>query len=411
MRSKINITSKNFLRVLLLCLFHSIVLLSFSQQRSTTSHISDKGWHTIKITDDKEDLEIKYIGDINFNEDETAIKSMSPDASLIYKKDGTAIKVTSDANGQIFYEVNGGVRKNQLDKEESALITTAIQTMISFGIGAKDRVDRIYKKAGSRGVLNEVVKMKSDHVKSIYMNYLLETSSLSADEMTIIANNVKELISSDYEKGKLLSKFSEKYIANPATAKAYLAAVKSISSDYEKSKALKVIFKQPLTGAQFTEILAVVNNISSDYEKARLLKEVLNNNKISGSQISEVLKTTASISSDYEKANLLKSILQNSKLPESQFIDALAVAESIRSSYEKANILKQLAASGISSETQWIGLINSAEKILSDHEKANVLITIATHMQLTENVKGAYSRAAKTISSDHEYGRTLRAVK
>lgn len=443
MKSQLKITTK-FLFVAL-CIFYNAVP-SFSQQHIISrSSTSDKGWNTIKISDDDGHLEIKYTGEITLNDDETAIKNMSPDGSLVYKKNGTVIKVTADASSQIFYEVNGSSRKSTLDKDESALLASAIQTMIANGVGAKDRVERIYKKTGSRGVLTETGKLKSDYVKGIYLNYLLETATLSGDEMTEIASNVKEIIRSDYEKGKLLSKFSEKYLANPATAKAYLAAVKSISSDYEKGKALKIILKQPLAAAQFSEVLQVAGSISSDYERAGVMKQILTNNKISGSQFSEVLKiiisissdyekanvlkkiltnseipasqfsevlkATASIGSDYEKANILKYVLKNNKLPEAQFSEALDVVSSLSSDHEKSNILKQVAAGEIGNEAQWLRLISAAEKISSDYEKASVLIKLAARMQTTENIKSAYAKAARTISSDHEYGRTVRAVK
>ncbi|MDB5231290.1 MAG: hypothetical protein JWN76_2095 [Chitinophagaceae bacterium] len=410
MKSKINMTSKIFL--LALCAFLSTLSQCFSQKTHTsTSYISDdNGWQTIKITDDNGDLEIKYIGDITFTDDETAIKTISANGSLTYKKDGTTIKVTPDAGGQVFYEVNGGERKTTLRKEESELLSLAIQTMIGYGIGAKERVERIYKKAGSKGVLNEVNKMKTDYVKSIYLDYLLATNSLTADEMTSIANNVKETIGSDYEKGKLLSKFSEKYLSNTVTLAAYLGAIKAIGSDYEKAKAIKIILKQPLVADRFTDVLQITNSISSDYEKAGVLKQVLENNKISATQFSEVLRATASIHSDYDKGNVLKALLNN-KLPEAQFDLALATAAGIKSDYEKANILKVLATTEVGSETQWISLINAAEKISASYEKKNLLISIAGRMKMTDNVKEAYTKAAKTISSDYEYGQAMRALK
>jgi hypothetical protein len=402
-------------RILFTTLFAACIATGYSQKdKSEHSYMintdSGKSQHTIRINDGREFLEIKFNGEISFNDEETAIKSLSPNSSFSYNKDGKKIIITSDNDGNLSYEVNG-TKKTILDKDETTFLATAIQTMIENGVGAKDRVERIYKKSGSRAVLNEVVKMKSDYIQSMYLGYLLATNSLSVNEMTEIADNIKQLISSDYEKGKLLSKFSEKYLENAATAQAYLAAVKSISSDYEKAKAIKIILKQKLTSAQFTEVLQVINSIGSDYEKSNVLKAVLNNNQVSGQQFSEVLKATSMISSDYEKANVVRSILKNNKLHESEFNEALEVVTSIGSSYEQSNMLKQLVNAGVGSESQWISLINATEKLSSDYDKSNVLQNIAAKMPQTENVKTAYSKAAKTISSDYEYGKALRAMK
>jgi deoxyribose-phosphate aldolase len=367
--------------------------------------------HSIIINDDNGSLEVKYTGEISFNEEETAIRSISRDGYLKFKKNGRKLVVTADDNGLPVYEINGADKKNTLNDDEKAFLTEAIKVMIEYGVGAKDRVERIHKKGGSKAVMEETKNMKSDYVKSIYLEYLLETNTLSPTEMTEIANNVQFLIKSDFEKGKLLKKFSSKYLANDATAHAYLGAVKSISSDFEKAGAVKVILNQTLTQEQFLQVMEVANSIGSDFEKANVLKEVIANNKISPNEFSEVLHAASRIGSDFEKANVLKQIVKNDKLPEEQFTETLSVVTSVGSDFEKANVLKQIAGTEMKEESQWISLIGSTEKVSSDFEKSNVLSDIAVKMPPSENVKSAYMKAAKTISSDYDYGRAIRAIK
>jgi deoxyribose-phosphate aldolase len=350
------------------------------------------------------------MGEISFNEDETAISSISQDGYLKYKKNGKKLVATADANGHLLYEINDGDRKSTLNDDERAFLTEAIKVMIEYGVGAKDRVQRIYQKGGSKAVMKDLKNMKSDYVKSIYLEYLLETNSLSTAEMAEIANNVRFLIQSDFEKGKLLKKFSSQYFADDATAQAFLGAVKSIKSDFEKANAVKAILSQTLKPGQFSQVLEVANSIGSDFEKANVLKEVIANNKISPNQFSEVLKSTSGINSDFEKANVLKQILKNNKLPEDQFTETLSVVTSVGSDFEKANVLKLMAGTEIKDESHWINLIGSTSEVSSDFEKSNVLSDIAVKMPATENVKSAYLKAAKTISSDFDYGRAIRAI-
>jgi uncharacterized protein YeeX (DUF496 family) len=387
-----------------------IFLLCTSQKRTSSSIYSENGQHSIIITDENGSLEVKYMGEISFNEDETAISSISQDGYLKYKKNGKKLVATADANGHPLYEINDGDKKSTLNDDERAFLTEAIKVMIEYGVGAKDRVQRIYHKGGSKAVMEELKNMKSDYVKSIYLEYLLETSSLSTAEMTEIANNVRFLIQSDFEKGKLLKKFSSQYLADDATAQAFLGAVKSIKSDFEKANAVKVILSQTLKPGQFSQVLEVANSIGSDFEKANVLKEVIANNKISPNQFSEVLKSTSGINSDFEKANVLKQILKNDKLPEDQFTETLSVVTSVGSDFEKANVLKLMAGTEIKDESHWINLIGSTSKVSSDFEKSNVLSDIAVKMPATENVKSAYLKAAKAISSDFDYGRAIRAI-
>jgi len=392
--------------------FAAAVFLSCSAQKSSSSstYSDDNGCHSIIINDENGSFELKYSGDISFTEDEAAVKSIAPGGYIKYRHNGSKITVTAGNNGNIFYEVNGGAKKVTLSSDEASLLSRAIQTMISYGVGAKDRVQKIYKQGGSAAVLGEVKKMKSDYVKSMYLDFLLQTNDLSPAEMTTIAGNISTLIDSDFEKGKLLNKFSGKYLADATIVQAFLNAVKTIDSDFEKANAVKKILERPLTPGQFTAVLQVVNSIESDFEKANVLKKVLQGNSISTAQFSEVLRSAAAIGSDFEKANILKDLLRNNQLPEPQFNETLGMISSISSDFEKANVLRKVAAKNMT-EAQWINLIGNAEKIDADFEKSNLLNDIAAKMPASSNVKAAFMKAAKTISSDHEYGRLMRAVK
>ena len=435
-------------KIMLTYLLSTISMLSCISQKNTNvsySRNDDGNIRTYTYNNDEVRIEIKYTGDIYFNESETAVQSVSANGYLRYNKDGNKIYISPGDNGTVFYEINGGDKKTSLDASESAFLAAAIKTLIEHGVGAKDRVARIYKKDGTAAVLKEVVNLKADYVKGIYMNYLLETNTLSKADMIDIANKVATIMESDFEKRKLLSDFSKKYLSDEATTLAYLKAVKTIGSDFEKSNATKHILSEPLTAAQFTEVLSLTQNIGSDFEKSNVLKEVLANNKISTAQFSEVLKATATIGSDFakasvlreifdnntisagqfseviktiatigsdfEKANIIKNVLDNNKLPESQFNEMLDAISEIGSDFEKANVLKQVARQKIINESQWLNLISKTEKLSSDFEKSNVLIEIASHMPIAEKVKAAYMKTAKTISSDHEYGRVMRVLK
>src|SRR5580693_2607819 len=83
-------------------------LFATSQKTTSSYSNSENGMHSIIINDDNTSLEIKYTGDISFTDDETAIKSMSPDGYLKFKKNGKKLIVTAKDNGQIMYEINDG---------------------------------------------------------------------------------------------------------------------------------------------------------------------------------------------------------------------------------------------------------------------------------------------------------------
>jgi hypothetical protein len=390
-----------------------VARLSYAQENHASFSVSDNNGHSsVSINDDNLNFKLSYTGDISFTDDEKAFKSFPNDGFLRYQKNGTTLIVAIDASGKIAYEINGGDKKTTLNNDEKDVLASAIRVMIDYGIGAKDRVARIYQNGGTKAVMDEVKNMKTDYVRGLYLQFLLKTNSLSSTNMMEIANLVQSLISSDYEKGQLLGSFSSKYLGNAATAKAFLGAVISIHSDYEKAKAVKNILHQELTDEEFTAVIDITNTIGSDYEKAGILTDVIDGNKISESRFAEVIHTATRISADYEKGIVLKKVFATGvNIPESAFGETLNAVGTISSDYEKAGVLKKIAASDIRSDPDWISLIKAIEKINADYEKGETLRFVAGKMPGSDTVKEAFNKAAKTISSDFEYGKTIRSVK
>jgi hypothetical protein len=390
-----------------------MTLAGYAQENHNSVSVSNNNGHTsVTISDDNLDLKVSYTGEIAFSADEKSFQTFPNDGFLRYQKNGTTLIVTQDASGKIAYEINGGDKKTVLSEDEKAVVASAIRLMIEYGIGAKDRVARIYQNGGAKAVLDEVKNLKTDYVRGTYLQFLLATSSLSASDMQDIAGIVESQISSDYEKGRLLEAFSSKYLGNPSTAKAFLSAVKSIHSDYEKAKAVKGILHQELTNEEFTAVIDITNTINSDYEKAGVLANVIDGNKISEPRFGEVIHAVSKISSDYEKAGVLKKVFATGvSIPDANFGETLDAAGTLNSDYEKAGVLKKMAGSPIHSDANWISLIRATEKINADYEKGETLRFIAEKMPSADAVKEAFSKAAKTITSDNEYGKTIRSLK
>jgi hypothetical protein len=402
-------------KIILTVLICSSIMLSCTSQKSSSSisitneDDNKKGKTSVVITDENGSLNFVATEDIVFNEDETAIERFGDDGSLKFKRDGKKLTAETGSDGKIYYTFNGGAKTQVLNEEGAKFLAKAIRIMIGYGVGAKGRAERLFKKGGSSLILEEIDKLKSDYTKSVYLGYLLSTPNLSQPELLATVKKIGTSVNSDYEKAKLLKENSPLFLGNAETSDAYLMAVKGINSDYEKANALKELLGKPLAGGQFQQVLDAAHSIGSDYEKANVLKETLENNKLSADQFTAVLKTISSIGSDYEKSNVLKTALEKNSAEGAQFDEALSVIKTIDSDFEKANVLKQVAGSGTKTEQQWTGLITAATDIDSDFEKANVLIDIAHKMPDNENLKAVYMKAAKTISSEYELGRTIKA--
>jgi hypothetical protein len=363
----------------------------------------------IVIKDDETSLEIQYSGEINFTEDETAIKSISPGGYLKYKRNKIKITAESNAKGELQYGLFENGQKIEDTGEKKLMLANAIKVMIAQGIGAKERAVRIYKKGGVKAILTEVENMQGDYVRSIYLDYLLNNNTATAEEMTLTAGKIESLIGSDFEKAKLLSKYAQNFLANSATTQAWLSAVKSIGSDFEKANTFKKVFKQQLTNEQFMQVLDITNSIGSDFEKANVLKQLLTQ-PISNERFGPALNAADKIDSDFEKANVLKHLIAKGVFEGENFTKLTGSITKIDSDFEKANVFKKMLDKEIKSEPEWINLINAVATIDSDFEKANVLTVVAEKMPQSENVKSSFRKAAKTIGSEFEYGKLMKKV-
>lgn len=370
----------------------------------------EDGRITINIHDETGHLRLESRGAIAFTDDETAIKSISPGGYIKLKRNGRTLRATNDAQGDVVYELNGN-KKSVLTADDRKFLGRAIKEMINVGFDAKGRTQRLYERGGSTAVLNAIDDLTNDYVKSIYFESLLNNTSLAQNELTTIARKVGTQVNSDYEKGKLLKKFSAEYLQNDATATAYLDAVNTINSDYEKAGALKNILDQPLTQSQYTQVLSITDKLGSDYEKANVLKQLIGYGIPEENNLNKFLFITANINSDYEKSNVLQQMVDQGVPSGTSFPKFLEVTGNINSDFERANVLKKLALKNITLEDQWVGLIQATEKISSDFDRSGTLVEIAKKMPNSDRVKTVYMTTAKTISSDYDYGQAIKAVR
>ena len=362
------------------------------------------------INDGGTRIEINYSGEIKFTDDETAIKSISHNGYLKYRKNAKRLLVHSLAKGDLKLELFDNGRKiNPADSDGKIFLADAIKEMISVGFDAKERMQRIFKKGGGRAILNEVAQVKGDFIKSMYLEFLLSVDTLQQGESDEIAKIIGSKIDSDFEKSKLLNKFSADKLKDSLTAKDYFVAVKSISSDFEKSNALKHILKQPLTSQMISEALIVTTSIGSDFEKANVLKKVLTQPLIN-KQTNEALNVTNTIGSDFEKANVLKIMIEHSLYEKESFNNLLSAINNIGSDFEKENLLKQLIGKGFKSDEQWLAMINETAHLSSEFDRSNLLVDLAKQMPKNEVLKAAYMEIAKSIHSEMDYGKVVKAV-
>jgi hypothetical protein len=367
--------------------------------------------------DNNTSTEISYEGTITFTDDEKDIKSISPGGYFKVSKttfgNRRAIHIESGSNGELKRTYYVGKNQEPYEPEGREWLADMLPELIaSTGIGAEDRVKRIYAKRGTSGVLEAIEDMESDYVKGIYFKYLLAQNNLKDNDLKTIITRLGEEVNSDYEKSKLLQQVSGTYLQNSGTATAYIAAISEMSSDYEKAKVLSHILNQgKLTDDNFSKVLDAVNDISSDYEKAKILSQLLNKQNLPAAHFKQALQVVDDISSDYEKAKVLSRLLANTKVMNDNFNDLFQVIGEMSSDYEKAKVLSDLFSKSSMKEAQYIVAFEVISDMSSDYEKSKLMQQISRSMPKDKGVvMDAYKKAAKSISSDYEYRKVMASI-
>ncbi|MBS1915257.1 MAG: hypothetical protein JST87_03210 [Bacteroidetes bacterium] len=401
--------------------------------------------NSIIISNNDDNLYINYQGEIQFTDDETAIKSITPNGFLKYTRNNKKLVAENSEHGEIKYDLDyNGKKLNPNDADGKQFMADVIKDMIQIGFDARGRMERLYKKGGTEAVLNEVQNMKADYVKGLYLEYLLATDSLSQYEIKEIAKKIGSQIGSDYDKGRLLVKFPYNYLVDSLTTHAWFEAVKTIGSDYEKANALTYIARQPITPEQFNQTVDVANTIGSDYDKANILKELIFKRNFTEDNFDKTLDAVSYIGGDYEKANLLKALIEKEKPSGDHFNKLIDVTQHLGSDYDKANLIREMIETGlpagasfdkllsavihtgsefdkanmlrdittknIATNEQWISIINATGEISSDADKSNFLVSIAPSIPKNDSVKTAFMRVARTINNESDLGRTIKAM-
>src|ERR1700734_37274 len=103
--------------VVVFCLLFAGAILTYERHKL--------GWNrdsSIVIRSDNSYEEIKYSGKISFSEDESSIKSISPNGYLEFRKNEDRMVARSNKDGQISYELSESQNKLTLDSNGKKLI-------------------------------------------------------------------------------------------------------------------------------------------------------------------------------------------------------------------------------------------------------------------------------------------------
>jgi len=333
--------------------------------------------NTMTMDDGKTRVQVRFEGEIEFTDDETAIAKITPGGFLEYRSNEDHLMAGINDKGVLEVDLaRNGKDLDPASAEGRELVRKAIRNMIGMGFDLDGRMDRIYRKGGYPALLSAADSTDGDYIRGRYLERVLDGDSISAGLVEAAVTRIRERVNSDYDKQRLLEKIDTIYLLNDSVCADYLAAVKTIHGDYEKSEALKHFLVGTVPVRQYTGVLDAAATVGGNYERSNVLKELIDQPLAEGRPFDSLLRVVGEMNGDYEKGQLLKQI-----------------------------ITKDIKDGG-----SWAGLIRTTRTLGGEYERSEMLIQIGQRLPKVDSLKTLYMDAAKTVHSDNDYGRVVKAV-
>ena len=409
-----------------------------------------KGTKSFHLQGNQNDFKIEFKGTIVVSNDDRDVIGISRGGFLEIKKSSFGTKrriLIHNESGTLVKQYFVGWSERPFDPAGRAWLSEILPEIVnSTTIAAQNRVDRLYKKGGASRVLTEVDGMKSDFVRSAYIQLLLE-KNLSSNDLIASIQSAANLVTSDYYISEILKGNQKIFLKDDRTMTAFVNATQSIDSDYYKSGIVKkVIEDASISDSQLKSFLEITKGISSDYYLFDVLNNIIKNRVLNDVNMIKVLYVAKDIGSDHYKTKILQIALKKENLSAkayAQFLSLLGdinsdnytskilldvfkndvdrisfdtilkmMEENINSDHYLTTIYLEMAEKNIWSEAQLIQAMQSAgSAINSDNYLTKVLMSFAKQVnRSSEKVQEAYRRVAKNITSDTYYGRAMKAL-
>jgi beta-lactamase regulating signal transducer with metallopeptidase domain len=380
-------------------------LAPVASQESGNSHVqmtTRNGWTSLSVTVD---------GTVEFTDDDTDVKSLSPNGRFRLEEGGLlskrAYEVRADAAGNLTRSYSVGWSTKPMDDEGRAwLAHTLPQVIRESGIGAGPRVARILRQGGPQAVLTEIGRIHSDGSKRIYLEQLFSQATLNPSELKDAARMIRS-ISSDGDKAQVIITVDANYFT--ADLRAYLFdAAESISSDGDKRRVLSDIVKKDGGSLEtLARVAGAARHISSDGDKADVLIEMASPYRPGEGVDTAYFEAANSISSDGDHARVLSKMIDLHGDDHSTLTRTLVSAERISSDGDKARVLKDAVAAYSEDASVRKALFDAANSISSDGDHQQVLVSLAQKHGIGADTVSNIANSAQRISSDGDKARVL----
>jgi len=352
-------------------------------------------------------LQVASTGQIEFTEDERDIQHISPGGHFaIQEKKGLTtrkLEIEPGPDGKLTRSYTYRGEPRPFDDDARAWLAGALQGLIrDGGYGAPARAQRILQRQGPIAVLDEITRIKRDHVKNIYFLELAKSGPLDLTVKQRMIRQASEEISSDGEKAELFERLMAHFWSDASLRESLILSVNTMHSDGEKARLLsRFLEKSDTTSKDAESILGVIERVSSDGEKSRLLQQLAAHYSGGNPVRTAFFRALNTMHSDGERRETLAALLQNKALVREDFVELLTSVAQLSSDGEKAALLVEMAQRYQEDAALRNAFFKAADTLRSDGESRRVLSELLARKPAGETLQSVL-QSTKAISSDGE---------
>ena len=403
----------------------SIVLSPFMSPTSSATELNaysgisakfKRSNHNIQIQTGNKKFQIRTEGEIVISDD---------DKDIIAIEDGGFIEITtksfgskrrilieSDFDGILVRQYYVGFSKKDFEPDGREWLARILPEIVrSSGIAAKSRVERFYNKGGVNAVINEIERIDSDYVKTIYVNLLMD-KKVNKSELVAILEMVGDEIDSDHYMSEILMKNQKQFTAYDETSEAYINAIRNLDSDHYITTVLKKAIKdESISDLELKKVFKVFEMVESDHYLTTIMRLYLTHRTQDNESLAQALKFARQIDSDHYKVELIKGILKKS-VPTDQFSAEtfLPFISEINSDHYKVQITNMLIEKMMHDKRDVSAILDLSKQIDSDHYKVRLFYKILDDDNLSDESFKLFYAQIREIDSDHSKTEAIKKV-
>jgi len=325
-------------------------------------------------------FELSMRGKVWFTDDDRDIQRLEPGGRLMIEErlrygSERMIIITAAPNGDLqrTYIMDGQTRA--FDATAQAWLSALLPEIIrETGVGAAERVKRIYSKRGAAGVLDEIELIKSSSNRRLYLTTLMNEARLNASEATRALRAAGRISSSSEKAGVLIAAADRLPMSEAPVRQAYVEAARSISSSSELRRALsRLLEDESLQEVVLRDAITVAGDIASSSERASVLVLAAQRHKFSNEGLrTAFFNATEGISSSSEKRRVLVALLRAQGGDKEVVRGVVRSARTISSDSEKAAVLMEVPSLQLKDTTTAQVYLDTADTIRSRTSRQQV---------------------------------------